>query len=158
MQLCPTSEHISVAQGDYAAINGVGNYDHDGLSIPNGWTRGKGYAEGVMPAVSPKENDIYGNSRVTISDITDGTSQTMMLGEDAGRTDGNRYWGDGDNSYVHHGVLNTNRSNELFSDHPGGLHLGMADGGVRFLSEFTSKRVVDFLGTRARGEVIGGDF
>ena len=73
----------------------------------------------------------------------------MMVGESGGREDDNRFWGDGDNSFTHHGVINTARGNELFADHPGGIHIGLADGSVRFLSEFTSKKVVDFLATRA---------
>lgn len=154
VQLCPTSEHLDPAQGDYAAINGVGNYNHDGLAIPNGWERGRGYEAGVFPAVGEDDNRTRDNRRISISDITDGTRFTIMLGEDAGREDGNRFWGDGDNSFVHHGVLNTSRSNELFSDHPGGLHMALADSSVRFLNEYTSKRVVDFIGTRAREEIL----
>ena len=157
IQLCPTSEHIDPAQGDYAAINGVGNYSHDGVTIPNGWEKGRGYEVGVLPAVGRDSRTIK-NHRIAIRHITDGTTFTIMLGEDAGRTDSARFWGNGDNSFVQHGVLNTSRSNELFSDHPGGLHIAMADSSVRFLSEFTSKRVVDFIGTRAQGEVLDEDF
>lgn len=157
VQLCPTSEHLDPAQGDYAAINGVGNYSHNGLVIPNGWRVGEGYEAGVFPAVGGT-GDGKDNRRISISDITDGTRFTIMLGEDAGRTDSNRFWGDGDNSFVHHGVLNTSRSNELFSDHPGGLHITLADSSVRFLNEYTSKRVVDFIGTRAREEILSEKF
>ncbi len=158
VQLCPTSEHLDLAQGDYAAINGCGNYNHDGVVIPNGWAKGEGYAEGVLIAVGPR-SDTKNNRRVSIGQITDGTKHTMMLGEDAGRTDGNRFWGDGDNSFVHHGLLlNDGRSNELFSDHPGGLHIAMVDGSVHFLAESTSKRVIDFIGTRAREDLLEEGF
>ncbi len=154
VQLCPTSEHLDPAQGDYAAINGVGNYNHDGLVIPNGWELGNGYEVGVFPAVGP-DSRTKDNHPISIHQITDGTQFTMMLGEDAGRLDSNRFWGDGDNSFVHHSlVLNDGRSNELFSDHPDGLHIALADGSVQFLSVSTSKRVIDFIGTRAKGELL----
>jgi hypothetical protein len=37
----------------------------------------------------------------------------------------------------------------MYSDHVGGLHIGMADFSVRFLSEDTSKAVIDEMATRA---------
>jgi hypothetical protein len=82
----------------------------------------------------------------------------MVLGESGGREDENRFWGDGDHSFTHHGVINTNRANELFADHPGGIHIALGDSSVRFLSEFTSKKVIDFLATRAGSELMPNDF
>jgi hypothetical protein len=82
----------------------------------------------------------------------------MLIGESGGRTDSNRFWGDGDNSFTHHGVINTARGNELYADHPGGIHIGLGDGSARFISEFTSKKVVDFLASRAGNEQLTDDF
>jgi prepilin-type processing-associated H-X9-DG protein len=108
--------------------------------------------------------------RIRIKDVTDGLTYTIALGESAGRTDSHRYWGDGDHSFTHHGdYVNfveikadgtrvEKRKDEMFSDHPGGVHIAMGDGRVQFLSETTSKKVLDFLATRAGGELLHGDF
>lgn len=159
--LCPSSEHIDVAQSDYAAINGPGNYNHNGLSIANGYKHrsppctsadGSAYVEGVLISVGPK-SDAVNNNRISIARITDGTTYTIMLGESAGRTDSHRYWGDGDNSFAHHGTtFNTTNNNECYSDHPGGLHVGMADASVRFWNENGDEAIFDYMSTRARGD------
>ena len=39
---------------------------------------------------------------ISIQKVTDGTQYTIMLGEAAGRTDGNRFWGDAHQTFVHH--------------------------------------------------------
>jgi hypothetical protein len=116
---------------------------------------------GAFTCLSPKGVDAardLNNSRTNTKDITDGTSYTIMLGEDAGRTV-NRLWGDGDNAFAHHHIINDweDRENELFSEHPGGVHVGMGDASVRFLPEETSQKVVDFLSTRAGAEGLDAD-
>jgi prepilin-type N-terminal cleavage/methylation domain-containing protein len=160
--ICPSSEHIGEAQNDYGAINGPGNYNHFGLTIPNGYCHknsgctatGYGYSEGAMIVIGPL-NDTKDNHHISIAQITDGTTYQIMLAECAGREDGNRYWGSGDHAYVHHErVFNVTPSDEMYSDHPGGLHLGMADGSVRYWSENGSKDIIDFMTTRARGEQV----
>jgi prepilin-type N-terminal cleavage/methylation domain-containing protein len=162
MFLCPSSEHIGRGQSDIAAIVGAdantyNTYPERGKTLIAGcFCVGGDYASGVLipvPGSGPKTT-----SRVQIKQITDGTTYSMMVGESGGREDGNRFWGDGDNSFTHHGVINTARGNELFADHPGGIHIGLADGSARFLSEFTSKKVVDFLATRGGNEVLQNDF
>jgi prepilin-type N-terminal cleavage/methylation domain-containing protein/prepilin-type processing-associated H-X9-DG protein len=46
----------------------------------------------------------------------------------------------------------------LYSFHTGGLNAALADGSVRFLKDSTATRVVAFLITSQRGEVLPGDF
>jgi hypothetical protein len=105
-------------------------------------------------AVGPL-GDTKDNHRISIARITDGTTYQIMLGESTGRTDSNRFWGDGDNSFVHHNpTFNTSSGNECYSDHPGGLHLGFGDGSVRFWSEDSDKTTFDYLTTRARGDMV----
>lgn len=165
--LCPSTQHDEPGVSDIAAIVGpdagtYNTYPEKGQQlIPGCFCKGGDYAAGVLIPVpgSAQASGRYARTyRVRISKITDGTSQTMVLGESAGRTDGNRWWGDGDHSFTHHGVINTSRNNELCSDHPTGIHIALADGSVRFLSEFTSKKVIDFLASRAGGEVLPNDF
>lgn len=170
MMLCPSSDHPLRCQGDYAAINGPnGNtYNtHVGRGKPfstsgpdqiGSWAHGGDYAAGIFPAVG----GTTGNVRVKIKNVTDGTHCTIALGEGAGRTDPDDcHWACGDNAFAHHKVINStipaDRNNELYSDHPGGVHIALGDSSVRFLSEDTSNRVVDFLATRAGNESLGSD-
>lgn len=63
------------------------------------------------------------------------------------------YWANGDHSYAHHGAsVNITPVDEMYSDHPGGLHVGMADASVRFYTEELPKTIIDSLATRAGGE------
>jgi prepilin-type N-terminal cleavage/methylation domain-containing protein len=169
--LCPTvNEHPFKAQLDYAAINGPDgdSYNswpgHGPRLVVGSWTDEMGdYTQGIFPPVGFKMQGslrVTLNRRIRMKDITDGTTYTIALGEDAGRTDADCQWPNGDNAFAHHHVVNdpNDRNNELFSEHPGGLHISMGDGSIRFLNENTSDMVVDFLATRAGEEQLPNDF
>src|SRR5262249_49967914 len=90
------------------------------------------------------------NGTVRLTDITDGTAQTLLLAEAGGRP----------------GVAWASPMNLLglrqFFPGPGGLHRGgtnacMADGSVRFIRDTVSVRVLARLATRAGGEAVGAD-
>ena len=165
VQLCPSSEHEQFALGDYAGINGCGSYNHDGVAIAHGYKPDQCYSAGLLPATGDHD-DTRDNRPFGIKDCIDGTNYTMMIGEAAGRTDGNRYWGDAHQTFAHHNpIINApadppfnGRNNELCSDHPTGLYIGLAGGNVRFLNNSVSERVIDFISTRAQGEVIVESF
>ena len=46
----------------------------------------------------------------------------------------------------------------ISSYHPGGANVAMADGSARFLSQTINLMLLGQLGTRAGGELVGGDF
>ncbi len=117
-----------------------------------------------------------------IKQITDGTSNTLGILEDAGRPD--RYvrrqllsagprvtgagWADRNNNFVIEGrnfdgtlvgnagpcAINCTNNNEVYSFHPGGANVVMMDGSVRFLRESMDMRIFARLFTRAGGEVV----
>lgn len=147
MQLCPTSKKHVDGQGDYAGINGPRGLP----GLPGGWHPDQSYAAGMMVPVGGYARE----APILSSEVRDGLSNTMMLVEDAGRTDGNQRWADAHQTFAQHGLVNRSRSNEIFSDHPGGAHIAFGDGHVHFLSEFTEQAVLDALGTRSRGDVVG---
>lgn len=124
-------------------------------------------------------NGAIEHARRTIPRITDGSSNTMLLAECAGRNrrfifrqEVSGTWTAGPwanpNSRLQIGGFNPANPNsptgpctvncindkEIFSFHNGGANVLMADGGVRFLKENIHIDVVLQLLTRARGEVI----
>jgi prepilin-type processing-associated H-X9-DG protein len=172
-----TSQRIDgwhAAVSDYAANDGVSR------SV---WQAGFADPPGNMGA--PSYGDIQGimflNKPRKISEIRDGTSNTFLISEDAGRPDlwvrgGNvsvsnpdskpegAGWADYESEYYTHGTsddrschTNCNNDNEDYSFHPGGAHKLFADGSVRFIKETTSMRVFARLHSFNGGEVISAD-
>ena len=92
------------------------------------------------------------NSQLTMRDVTDGTSNTIVAGEVAG---GFRAWGDPAN--VRDPGLGINGAPQGFgSSSPGGCHFLLMDGSVRFVSENIDPGVLKGLSTYDGGEAIGG--
>jgi prepilin-type N-terminal cleavage/methylation domain-containing protein/prepilin-type processing-associated H-X9-DG protein len=116
----------------------------------------------------------------TFASITDGTSNTMMVAECAGRN--RRFfmghettgtwtagpWANPDsrlqiggcdptnqNATVGSQAVNCINEKEIYSFHPGGAMILLADGSVRFIRQSVKLDVVLQLLTRARGDVVG---
>ena len=125
------------------------------------------------------------NEMTTILQITDGTSNTIMLVEDAGRPQlwrGGRAipgqdqavvggpWeaffsgfivrGSDDKGIASPGpcAINCTNNREVYSFHPGGANAVFADGSVHFLSASMSLRTLAALATRAGGEIPSADY
>ncbi len=126
---------------------------------------------------------IYPESAIRIADVTDGTSNTFLLGESSsaqGWQLGARGWGGIqpwtwgyyyyvdpelgwlmlDHKYIRFpiGYAGQFRANEtpFRSAHAGrGANFALADGSVRFLSATTDLNVLHRLATRAGGEIVG---
>jgi len=108
------------------------------------------------------------NSKVSISSISDGTSNTLMLGEKANFS--NQSWcsqGNGCNQFlwVHHqsqGMITTSEpinwavgnSRAAEGWHSGGVMFAFGDGHVGFLPNNMDQNVYNALGTRNGGEVV----
>jgi prepilin-type processing-associated H-X9-DG protein len=115
-----------------------------------------------------------------IADITDGTSNTLLLVEDAGRnqrwemgrqvgflTPRNANWSNPRNAIQNYGydplnptqpfgpcAINCLNFSEIYAFHAGGANVVMGDGSVRFLSANTPIYIVAAMKTRNLGEVI----
>ncbi len=170
-----TTYPISEAVSDYAAFNNVDQALQAQGFIPS------------TPALPPKPNGILiSGGGVRIAQVTDGTSQTMIIGENSGRphtyiTGGidvspsppNDYgggWADWDNPNQMHGnsadgktspgpcAINCSNNGGMYSFHIGGANVAFADGSVRYLQAQVSMTIVAALITKDGGEVIPGDY
>jgi prepilin-type N-terminal cleavage/methylation domain-containing protein/prepilin-type processing-associated H-X9-DG protein len=169
---------IQAAACDYSVNNAISSglkdggswnlTDDLGPSASNYW--------GVMRVYRDTEPNLY-----KISDVTDGTSNTLIIAEDAGRPQwwtaaGQRQatnpvsgsgWADRDNEYITHGApadganasggpcaVNCTNENEVFSFHTNGSNVLFCDGSVHFLRSDMKMRVMGRLITKSGGEVV----
>ena len=153
------------AAGDYGSMNGIKakwwNHFSPPLGTYPGSEDGPG-ARGVLDKGTGRE--------CRIKDITDGTSKTMMVVEDAGRPDlyqngklsgtvaDGTGWADPDNGFSLSNaagtVMNATNDSECYSFHSGGAMFCFADGSSHFIQENIDAIVFKALVTRDGGEVI----
>ena len=149
---------------------------------PNTYDTGKLYPSNYIGVAGSKESAawcpyagitngdgmLYTSSRVRIADITDGTSNTFLLGERGieeglgwgwpicGGTECEQYISAERGLTPADNPPNTpNIERRFWSWHVGGDHFLMSDGAVRFLSTSIDYRTFLSLSTRSGGEVIG---
>ena len=138
----------------------------------------------ILAGFVPRPQDLLGgllDDRLSrIADFLDGTSSTILVAENAGRSDywragrrqsgrapgGGGSWADPNSRYGLHGytadglfspgpcAINCTNDQEIYGFHPGGAAVLFADGSVRFLAASTRISVVAALITRAGGEVV----
>ena len=127
---------------------------------------------------------LQSNQLWSVTEVRDGTSNTMALSECAGRpgrwvkgvlvnptsqTDGG--WADRDNEYIVHGAqlangttspgpchTNCNNGNEVYSFHNGGANHVFADGSVHFISANMDIRLFVKFVTRSGGDQAPSDY
>ena len=92
---------------------------------------------------------------VSIRDIIDGTSHTMMVSEDSGWADGQ--WINGQNVFDQAFPINQAPpfENDMRSKHKQGVNALFCDGNARFISENIEKRTLAAICTRNGKETIG---
>jgi prepilin-type N-terminal cleavage/methylation domain-containing protein/prepilin-type processing-associated H-X9-DG protein len=131
----------------------------------------------------PREGVFYRNSHIRLTDITDGTSTTILIGDRAWmyamapwagavstglvRGGPRNAWRDRPDAVYpapNFPCIQTNTINDtsdpdgalddFISGHTGGVNLLFADGGVRFIPKSIQPDVFRAMGTRAGGEVV----
>lgn len=153
--LCPTDP----GSGINTKVHSYGKSNYTGVG-------GSGYRSS-SPTAHPT-GTFYDNSRVSLRDVTDGSSNTAMVGErgSAGSKYGTIWVGnpsDGeyytqcavmDNS-VYYSINELPGSWNFSSSHTGGAHFLFGDGSVHFLSDSLDLATYANLGAIADGKVVG---
>ncbi len=176
--LCPTAPGDSPrynVQGTikYAATDYAPNNSYDSA------LEGLGYVDVTVS----RAGILAVNKALSIPEIRDGTSNTFLLCEDAGRgdrwqagvmtsagTQNDGGWADHNNEYIVHGYnaagtvangpchTNCTNNNEVYSFHQGGAQHVFADGSVRFISSSMDIRLFVRFITYMGGDVAPGDY
>lgn len=110
------------------------------------------YGERITSPNSPPKGTMLIDEVVRFRHVTDGTSHTIVVGEDTGFADGE--WINGRNIFDQAFGVNAAPAieNDLRSEHPGGAQVALADGSVRFIEESMALQALAALCTRAGGE------
>jgi prepilin-type N-terminal cleavage/methylation domain-containing protein/prepilin-type processing-associated H-X9-DG protein len=173
---CPSAEVNRLGPG-LVPTNGMGACtDYVPLKEINSQLADRGWVD----VVGDYRGTLYVNEMTRISEITDGTSNTMLITEEAGlpkrwqrgqqtgaftpgcpwASSANhlRVWGSTADGAAPLGSCAINCTNyvNIYSFHPGGANAVFADGSVHFLNANLAIRVLGRLITRAGGEVVSG--
>lgn len=113
------------------------------------------YGERISRPNQPPRGLMLYDQVLRFRDITDGSSNTLIVGEDSARI--HVEWISADNVFDQAFAVNQAPpfENDLRSRHPGGAFATLADGSVRFLTDSLDLSVLAALCTRGEGEVIG---
>ena len=169
-----THAYTNAYTSDYNVMNGV-----EIANAPNA------YSLGLIPYTlddSSRRGILDFSIQTTMAAITDGTSNTILIVEDAGRP--NRYakgkitpgaaisgavWTDDGGTFTLHGystdgltsggpcASNCSNNNEIYSFHNGGANVVFGDGSTRFFKESISVGVVAAVTTKSNGEIVNVD-
>jgi prepilin-type N-terminal cleavage/methylation domain-containing protein/prepilin-type processing-associated H-X9-DG protein len=171
----------TAARSDYEAIGGVRVQAHlTPPPNPNFDLRVVRFGAWGEPKYDLATGQALGYRTARFSAITDGLSQTLLVGERSGRPDifdmgkserpypyvgdpmppdsQQAAWGISTHFwwYVfwHEQIVNQTNRTGIYAFHPGGANVAFADGSVRFLTESTSTAVLTAMTTRAEGDSI----
>ncbi len=166
----------TAARSDYEAVGGVKmTSTSDENRMLTGSTIALG-AWGLPRQTIPKDGTYDGLQAIRFRDITDGLSNSMVVAEVSGRPDlyvrsePDKPRGVGSTSIMnpswaisgsYHGIVlrksvgvNQSNSGGIYSFHPAGVHVALADGSVRMLSNSTDRTALHALATRAGRESV----
>jgi type II secretory pathway pseudopilin PulG len=147
---CPSAIDKWDGKSDYG-----GNYGSALTGLKPGFALGRAWEAGTFPPVHLTLPGQYRPAAVRLADITDGTSHTLLILEDADRpANQGGLWASGHNCFAHdRGPVNGTSAKEIFSRHPRGANALTGDGSIRWLTDSLPPSVLGALCTRAGGEV-----
>ncbi|MHB8973958.1 MAG: DUF1559 domain-containing protein [Pirellulaceae bacterium] len=112
------------------------------------------YGERITSPNNPPKGVMLYDRAISIAEIRDGTSSTLVISEDCDFADGQ--WINGRNVFDQAFAINQAPAfeNDIRSKHPGGANGLFCDGSVRFLTETMELRTLAAICTRNHGEVV----
>jgi prepilin-type N-terminal cleavage/methylation domain-containing protein/prepilin-type processing-associated H-X9-DG protein len=169
------SSGIPLGAGDYGSVNAIRRRFYTANGVPNFPIAGSAAGDEAPGCLGKVENTPF-------SAVTDGLSNTIMIGEDAGRPNLFRKgldtgvntadgwgWADPDCGFSVDGVqadlittggtciMNCTNDSEFYAFHTGGMNVCLADGSVRFLRSTISPATLAALVTRDAGDLPGSE-
>lgn len=134
--ICPSSQRPSTSDSTRAAC------DYGGI-----------FGERINSANNPPKGIMIFDEAIRLADVTDGSSNTLIVAEDSDFSDGQ--WINGRNVFDQAFAINAAPAfeNDIRSNHPGGANGVFADGHVRFLTETMDLFTLGAICSRASGEV-----
>lgn len=161
---------VTLATSNYAGV--FGTIEPDNCEIPYGTVEDGKPSALTAQGQCVSNGAFFHNSLVRLRDFTDGTSNTIIVGERKTWTNPTNTsevvygtWAGsvpgGEDAFArvigHAGHLpNEGHDAEDFgSSHVGGAHFVMGDGHVTFISQYMDEGVFNALATRSGGEVVG---
>jgi prepilin-type N-terminal cleavage/methylation domain-containing protein/prepilin-type processing-associated H-X9-DG protein len=113
------------------------------------------YGERITGPNNPPKGVMLYDRRVSIPEIRDGTSHTIIISEDSQFADGQ--WINGRNIFDQAFAINQAPAfeNDMRSEHPGGANALFCDGSVHFLTETMVLSTLAAVCTRNRGDTVG---
>ena len=139
--VCPSSQRGA------NLVDGRGPCDYGGI-----------YGERITSRNQPPKGIMLYDKRISLEQVRDGASHTLIVAEDSQFVDGQ--WINGRNLFDQAYAINQapKSENDIRSEHGGGAHGVMADASVHFLPNDLDLRVLAALCTRAGAEAVGSDF
>jgi type II secretory pathway pseudopilin PulG len=124
-------------------VDGRGPCDYGGI-----------YGERINSPNNPPKGIMIHDIAIRLADVTDGSSNTLIVAEDSGWGDGQ--WINGRNIFDQAFKINQAPSfeNDIRSEHPSGANATRADGSVMFISENTDLQTLGAICSRAGGETV----
>ena len=114
------------------------------------------FGERITSPNNPPKGTMLIDRAIGYSEILDGLSNTIVVGEDAGWPDGE--WINGRNIFDQAFGINAapDFENDLRSQHPAGVNVLFADGHIDFLADQTDLFVLAAFCSRSGGEIFSG--
>ena len=112
------------------------------------------YGERITSPNNPPKGTMLYDREITIEEVRDGASQSIILGEDSRFVDGQ--WINGRNVFDQAFPINgaPDFENDIRSEHPGGANVVFVDGSVHFLDDSIELNTLAALCTRASADTV----
>lgn len=167
---CPSDTPPSNGQNDKRKPKDIASNSAKALGYSSyvGIRGSNGGGSGNINWKSNSNGVLYGNSEISFSDITDGTSNTVAISERTYKNHNGSIWSSSSKNHgnIHYTLgdtgaptgrdelINGSHAIAVSSLHPTGAMFGLCDGSVRFIAETINLQTWKDVGERSDGRTI----